>query len=90
MPGATLTWPVAGSSVTFGLDVETWARLTFASTTGWPLSVSLTSTLGTATPPLAPLATAPVSSTALMGAASTVTVTVAVEQLAGLSTSQIV
>ena len=89
MPGATFTAPVAGFSVTFGLVVAIWDSVTVASVAGSPLSVSLTRTFGTATPPAAPLATVPVSFVAAIGAAPTVTVTVAVSQLAGLRTSQI-
>ena len=89
MPGATFTSPVAGLSVTFGLVVAIWDKVTVASVAGAPLSVSLTRTFGTATPPEAPLATVPVSFTASMTAAPTVTVTVAVSQFVGLRISQI-
>ena len=89
VPGATLTSPVAGFSVTFGLVVLTCVSVTVASVAGSPLSVSLTRTFGTATPPAAPLATVPVSFTASITAAPTVTVTVAVSQLVGFRTSQI-
>mgnify|MGYP000013354010 CR=1 FL=1 len=71
VPGATLTAPVAGSSVTFGFVVVTCVRFTVASVAGTPLSVSLTRTFGTAVPPDAPDATVPVSSTASIGAAVT-------------------
>ena len=90
MPGATVTAPVAGFSVTFGLVVLTWVSVTVASVTGTPLSVSLTSTFGTATPPFAPLGTVPLSSTASITAALTTIVAVAVSQFVGFSTSQIV
>jgi hypothetical protein len=90
VPGATFTAPVVGSRVTPGFVVETWVRVTVASVTGTPLSVSLIRTFGTATPPVAPLATVPVSSTASITATDTTTVAVAVSQFAGFSTSQIV
>ena len=53
--------------------------------------MSFTSTFGTATPPLAPFATVPVSGVATIGAATTVTVAVAVSQFTPgpLITSQI-
>ena len=90
VPGATFTAPVAGFSVTFGFVVVTCVRFTVANVTGTPFSVSLTRTFGTAVPPEAPFATVPVSSTASIVAADTVTVAVAVSQFVGFSTSQIV
>ena len=88
VPAATFTAPVAGFSVTFGFVVADWVTTTFASVAGKPLSVSLTSTFGTAVPPAAPLATVPVSATASIGAAPTVTVTWATSQFEGLRISQ--
>ena len=84
VPGATLTAPVAGFSVTFGFVVESWVRVTVASVAGAPLSVSFTRTFGTATPPEAPSATVPVSLTALIAAGDSVIVTLST---AGGSTS---
>ena len=57
--------------------------------TATPLSVSFVSTLTTPVPPTRPFTGPALSLTATIGAASTVTVTVAVSQLAGLRTSQI-
>ncbi|MNW15213.1 hypothetical protein D3C71_2136560 [compost metagenome] len=67
--------------------VETWVRVTTAGLTGLPSSVTLTSTFGTAVPPVLPLTGVPVSLFATIAAASTVTVTVASSQFVGLSTS---
>ncbi len=89
VPGATVTAPVAGFSVTFGLVVLTCVITTVASVAGTPLSVSLTSTFGTAVPPVAPLGTVPLSSTASITAAPTVTVAIATSQFVGFSVSQI-
>ena len=86
MPAATLTAPVAGSSVTPAFDVDTWDRMTLPLVAGAPASVSLPSTFATAMPPVA--ATAPTSSTASIAVAATVTVTVAVSQFAGTPASQ--
>ena len=72
VPGATFTAPVAGSIVTFGFVVLTCVSVTVASVAGTPFSVSFTSTFGTAVPPAAPFATAPVSSTASIARAVTV------------------
>ncbi len=80
---------MAGSSVTLGLVVAVWVRDTVARVAGDPPSVSFASTFGTAVPPVAPLATEPVSATASMTAAPTVTVAVAVSQFAGFRRSQI-
>ena len=90
VPATTLTAPVPGSSVTFGLLVLTCVSVTVVSVAAAPLSVSFTSTFATATPPAAPLDTVPASSVATIAAALTSTVAVAVSQLDGFSTSQIV
>ena len=85
--GATSTWPSAltvSGPLLFGLTV------TSAGLTALPPRVSLPSTLTTLVPPVAPLTgVATMSSTASIGAASTVTTTVAVVQLAGSAISQI-
>ena len=57
--------------------------------TGAPLSLSLASALMMSLPPAAPLTGAGVSTSAVIGAAVTTTVTVAVLQLVGLAFSQI-
>ena len=84
MFGATVTVPVAGFKVTFGLVVLTCVITTFAKVAGPPLSVSFTNTFGTPTPPTKPFGTVPVSGFATIGAAVTSTVIVAVSQLDGL------
>ena len=76
VPGATLTPPVAGLMVTFGSVVLTWVITTVANVAGAPFSVSLTNTLGTATPPVAPFATMPLSLTASITTLVTGVVTV--------------
>ena len=57
--------------------------------TGAPFKVSLVNTDGTV-PPIVPLIGPATSATASIGAATTLTVTVAVSQLLGFSFSQIV
>ena len=90
MFGATLTAPVAGFKVTFGLVVASCVIVTVASVAGAPFKVSFTNTFGTPTPPTRPLATVPVSSTASITAGLTTIVAVAVSQFVGFNTSQIV
>ena len=84
--------PVAGSKVSTGGTVEPAATLivTVAVVTATPFSVSPGSTLSTSLPPVAPLIPPTLSLTATIGAATTVTVAVAVAQLAGFSRSQMV
>ena len=93
VPGATVIvpsgfivkLPEAGMGAVPGVNVT----LPPAPTVAWaPLSVSLESTLATVVP-LTPFTGPRVSSLAMMAAAATVTVAMALSQLAGLRTSQI-
>ena len=72
-----------------GLVEETWVSVTVLSVAGEPLRVSLARTSVTAVPPAAPEATEPLSAVATTGAEPTVTLTVPLSQLLGLSCSQI-
>ena len=86
MFGATVTVP---SALTVSGPVVTGVMVTSAGTIATPFSVSLARTFRPATaPPVSPFAE-PASSTAAIGAGSTVTVAVAVAQLPGLRFSQI-
>ena len=71
-----------------GVGAVPGVSVTSAGFTATPLSVSLTSTEAVEPPPT-PLTGGKASSTASIGAASTVTVIVAVSQLAGFRFSQI-
>ncbi len=88
VPAATVTAPVAGFSVRPAVPL-TKEMTTFAVVAAAPFSVSFVSTVARARPPVAPLIEAPASFTASMTAARIGTVTVAVSQLPGFSTSQI-
>ena len=87
MPAATRTVPVTVSRVTRGSLLDTKLVVTFVDVTATPLSVSLTRTLATATPPAAEV-TLPESSFATIAPALTGTVTVAFAQLVGALVSQ--
>ena len=83
--GATSTEP---SAFTVSGPLVAGVRITLAGSTAAPLSVSLVNTFSTLTAPGVPLTGPPASFTASIGAAPTVTVTVASSQLVGLSSSQ--
>ena len=91
MPAATETRPVAGSSVTPGLEAGVTTEITTsASVAGLPFSVSPGSTSSTSAAPVRPLTPETASASAAMLPAFTVMMTSAVSQLAGFSTSQTV
>ena len=79
VPGATST--SVPERVIPALVEDTKVVVTCEARTGTPLRVSLTSTLVKAVPPVKPFTTAPVSSLAMIEAAETETVTIAVAQL---------
>ena len=86
MPCATTTEPPA-VSVTPGFDDDRLASVTFASVGVPSSSVSLDSTLATATPPVR--GAEPLSAPALIGRRTTVTVTAPGAQLPSVVRSQI-
>ena len=71
-----------------GLPLDTSVRMTLDVVAAAPPSVSLTSTFGTAVPPVPDVVVAPASLFATIAPALTGTVTVAFEQLPGAFVSQ--
>ena len=88
VPGAIVIVP-SGFITRPGFGLVPGVRVMSAGTTGAPLSVSLTSTLGVV-PPSKPPVGGKLSFTASITGAFTTTVAMAVSQLLGLSSSQIV
>ena len=91
VPGFTSTFPVAESKTSCAGTVEPVAKLrfTFANDAGAEFNVSLVKAFTTAAAPEAPLMPVALSLVAMIGAAPTFTVIVAILQFVGLRISQI-